>query len=204
MTTAEVDPCLEHRHDVVQEIDHTPTRGHDHGLGPTLSHLVDEIEGRTLLVLLDEEADVMLPEAEAIPRARAPRSLRRHNGIVVVREATRTAPTAALHLRHDERGTQTRPARRLDGADRARAPADLLVVETARLSAAEDPGRSSDGISADRRPARTRDPSRDQGRRSLLRAAEGLLTARRVAVVRPRAGQGMIRQTVREKGALWR
>lgn len=189
---------------MVQGIDHTLTRGHDPDPSLTLSRLVDENEGRTPPVLPDGEADEMLPEAEATPPARAPHRLHPLNGIVVVHEATRTAPTAAPHPRRDERGTQTRPARRLDEADRARALADLLVVETARLSAAEDLGRSSDGISADRHPARIRGRSRDQDLRSLLPAAERLLTARRAAVVRLRAGQGMIRRIVRERGVLCR
>ncbi|EHK16628.1 uncharacterized protein TRIVIDRAFT_65615 [Trichoderma virens Gv29-8] len=124
----------------------------------------------------------------------------RHNGIAVAREATRTAPTAAPHPRRDERGTQTQPARSLDGADRARAPAVLLVAETALLSVAEDPGRRSSGMSANRRPAR----DLGQGLRSLLRVAKGLLTVRHAAGVRLRAGQGMIRRIVRERGALCR
>ncbi|PTB64283.1 MIF4G-domain-containing protein [Trichoderma citrinoviride] len=145
----------------------------------------------------DTDSAVGMP-AEAEATRRAPHG-HRHRGPVVAHEATRTAPTADPPLRPDAAEPQTRPVRLLAGVDRVKAQAVPQVGGTARLSAAEDPGRSSGGT-VDRHPATTR-PGPRRGLaplRRLLRVAEGALIRRHAAAVRLlRAGRETARRVVR-------
>ncbi|KAM0253319.1 hypothetical protein ACHAQJ_007323 [Trichoderma viride] len=175
---------LEHHQDVVEEIDHS--RNHALDLGPALLLLADETERLTLLVH-PGEGGAEVP-AEVAVTLQAPHGLHRR-GIVVVREATHIALTAALHLRQGEREAQNQPVRRSG-----------VVGETARLRAAEDLGRSFDGI-VDRRPATIQDLDLALIlRRTLLHVvAERLPTAHLPAVVRLRVGEETARQIVRPR-----
>ncbi|RFU72006.1 pre-mrna-splicing factor cwc22 [Trichoderma arundinaceum] len=186
----------EHRQGVVEEIDRTPSHVLDPdpdpdpglGLGLTLLRLAGETEGLTLLVRPGVEVVGIPPGAAVI--LRSPHSLR-HRGVVVVREATRTARTAAL--RHHREKTQS--PRIFDGLDRVKAPVALLLTGTAHLRVESGAGGSE---GAANRPPMF--PGPGLSLRSLLLPAAGWpLIAHRPAAVRLHAREEMVRWMVREK-----